>query len=133
MTAQMIEIDCLGETFTAALLITGSVKQAEAALLDSIESCGPDCDQAFIRTAALSAVHRHAANSPAATEMEAARSLLPAELQLVLRLSPKLRTCFVLRFLAAMTPESCAVMLNVTVDEVDDAACAAVKELARMQ
>jgi DNA-directed RNA polymerase specialized sigma24 family protein len=56
--------------------------------------------------------------------------LLPTELQRVARLPQLLRYCFVLRLLLGMSPEDCSQLLQISVNEVDDAFVRALLALA---
>ena len=58
---------------------------------------------------------------------------LPVELQRVLRLSTRLRQCFVLRFLMAMPRQYCAGLLHIDAEEVDANCSLAAQDLARME
>jgi hypothetical protein len=55
---------------------------------------------------------------------------LPVELLRVLRLSPRIRQCFVLRFLMAMPRQYCADLLRIDAEEVDANSCLAAQQLA---
>jgi hypothetical protein len=121
--------------FLIAHLLTGSVEQAESAMLDAIDRWdSDDGEAALFRQVLDTAVQRpigyalltfNSTTSPGA--------LLPAELQVVLRLSPHLRQSFVLRILVGLSREACAGMLHVSCARVDEFTCAALRCLALSQ
>jgi len=125
MLTQTMASECLAKNFITAILLTGSVKQAEAAVLDCTDS--PN----LLGTAAA-AIRHTSAHPGEITEERAAAELLPIELRNVLQLPAELRRYFVLRMLMAMTRESCAALLKVDPARVDEATCEAVIELARI-
>ncbi|MEO8660895.1 MAG: hypothetical protein ABI693_20660 [Bryobacteraceae bacterium] len=116
----------VSRTFVLAVLLTGSVRRAEEALLEAIQSVpcpARNADQMLVATAA------------AAIEMaiEAAPSpipFLPHELQRVLRLPAALRRCFALRRLAALPAPVCAGLLHIDLATVDRLASEAMELLA---
>ena len=88
--------------FLTAHLLTGSIQQAEDATLKGLDSWNPDEEpeealfQNVLDAAARAQIQ---ANRP---DSEASGSNLPNELKAVLRLSPELRRCFVLRVLVGL-------------------------------
>lgn len=66
------------------------------------------------------------------TPGEAPAKALPAELLRVLRLSPRLRKCFVLRILMEMPRHYCAGLLQMDAGQVDANSRQAARELANM-
>jgi DNA-directed RNA polymerase specialized sigma24 family protein len=135
MTAQLVTSKSLRTTFTTALLLTGSVNQAETAMLHgtrSVNACAASEEELLRNTAAaaIESQHWHPRQRP--EEIAQASSLLPLELQRVLQLTPDLRQCFVLRLLMAMSRESCARLLDLDVSAVDRDTCLAVQALARI-
>jgi len=125
MLTQTMASECLAKNFITAILLTGSVKQAEAAVLDCTDS--PN----LLGTAAA-AIRQTAVRPEETADRKAAAELLPIELRNVLRLPPDLRPYFVLRMLMQMTRESCAALLKVDPARVDEATCQAVIQLARI-
>jgi hypothetical protein len=121
----------LGEVFTSAVLITGNIKAAEAAVVDGLRSCQPGSGINLLEAAALFALERRPA-FPQEDEIAEVAAFLPIELQRVLRLAPHLRPYFVLRVLAGLPRESCAAVLNTGLDQVDQGTCSALLELAEM-
>jgi DNA-directed RNA polymerase specialized sigma24 family protein len=78
--------------------------------------------------AAIDSRYRYLGEPP--EEVDQAASLLPRELQNVLYLPRRLRHCFVLRLLMAMSRECCARLLGLDVNEVDRNVSLAAEELA---
>jgi len=133
LEAGSVVIDhCLSRIFVAAYLLAGNARQAEAAVSESIERL----DLAAARNGRLSwktiaaAIMRSAPDSEPTSEE--APIALPVELQRVLRLSPRLRQCFVLRVLMAMPRHYCAGLLCVDAGQVEANSCLAARELASM-
>ena len=132
LAAGSVVIDkSLSRMFVAAYLLTGSVRQAEAAVSESIRQL----DIAATRDGCLSwkaiaaaILHGDRDTGQTAGETPAA---LPIELLRVLRLSPRLRQCFVLRVLMAMPRHYCAGLLRLDAEQVDADSCLAAQELAR--
>ena len=123
----------LSKIFVAAYLLTGSEKQAECLVLESIRGL----DIQSFRNGRLSwkALDAAIAWEGAGSEHAAGAApsmRLPVELARVLRLSPRLRQCFVLRFLMAMPPAYCAGLLRLETEQVDANCALAARELAKM-
>lgn len=122
---------CLSRIFVAAYLLTGSAKQAETAVSESIQQLDIDATRGgwLSWKAVASAILRQDAdtrNTP-----DEAPVALPDELLRVLRLSPRLRQCFVLRVLMAMPRHYCASLLRIDAEQVNEDSCLAAQELAR--
>ena len=121
---------CLSRVFVAAYLLSGSAHHAEGIVLESIQQL----DIQAVRSGCLSwksiaaATLRGDPNS--GEKLDEASALLPIELQRVLRLSPGLRQCFVLRVLMAMPRQYCAGLLRIDAEEVDVNSYLAARELA---
>ena len=112
---------CLSRLFVAAYLLTGSAKLAAGAMSEGTR---------LSWKAIAAAIQR---GTPDAEEPpDAASTILPIELRRVLRLSPRLRQCFVLRLLMAMPRQYCAGLLGIDAREVDAASSLAAQELANM-
>jgi hypothetical protein len=127
--------EALGKAFVTALLLTGSVEQSEAAVLESIERLDLDHDapgEKLIR-GALHAALGHRSNSAGERpgQLEPALSLLPMELQRVVRLPVPLRHCFTLYVLAGLPASVSAPLLNLGISQVKEAAGNAAEMLAR--
>jgi hypothetical protein len=93
--------DLLGRAFWATLLLTGQVIHAEAAVLEAICRSEPDpaADETFMVRAVTAAISEM---TESVEDYNAAFSILPLELQQVLRLPKVLRHCFVLRTLVGL-------------------------------
>jgi hypothetical protein len=111
------------KAFVTAVLLSGSMKRAEAAMLDGIASSG-DGDELVGHTV-TALLQRDGAG-----ETTDAPASLPEELRNVLRLPADLRRCFVLRVLMGWPRERCAELLRREAGEVDRAASLAAMELA---
>ena len=125
----------LNGAFLAARLLTGSIGQAETAVQEAIESWDPDEDaeEALFQQVLKAAVRfpaEFAVSNWGISNWREAGSPLPAELQAVLRLSPRFRQCFVLRILLGQPPEVCARLLGLSEERVDEYTCAGLKSLA---
>jgi hypothetical protein len=111
--------------FRTALLLTGNMKTAEAAVMDGIGACEDLSDRGLPIEAVRSTIRRRtkSADTPDAIE------LLPPELRRLFMLQPLSRDCFVCLILAGLSPELCAELLDVAITEVEDAVCAALNQL----
>ena len=111
--------------FRTALLLTGNMKTAEAAVMDGIGACEDLSDRGLPIEAVRSTIRRRtkSADTPDAIE------LLPPELRRLFMLQPLSRDCFVCLILAGLSPELCAELLDVAITEVEDAVCAALSQL----
>ena len=118
--------DC-PQLFFTALLITGAVKSAEAAIDESLDLV--DMDLAPNSRAVLIAVTQAAMARRGCLNVTA-RSLLPAELQAVANLPPDLRLCFVLHCLAGLTAHEILGLAATPASEVERCALHASIHLA---
>ena len=111
--------------FRTALLLTGAMKTAEAAVMQGIGACEDLSPRGLLIEAVRFAVRRRTKSSDSPYEVEC----LPAELRRLslLRLLP--RRCFVLRILMSLSPEVCTELLEISVAELEDALYAALIEL----
>jgi hypothetical protein len=130
MATQTMASECIGKHFITVMLLTGNVRQAEAAVLDGIRCT--DLDQM-----AASVISREALRNPPCADNDpgdfhAVASLLPTELRRVLYLTPDLRRYFVLRMLVGMSRERCATLLKTDIAQVDRGTRRAITELARI-
>jgi DNA-directed RNA polymerase specialized sigma24 family protein len=112
--------------FLAAHLLTGSAEQAESAVMEAVDSWDPDDDS---EEALFERVLNIALRGPISDAPDSPASFLPPELQAVLRLSPQLRRCFVLRILAGLSRQVSARLLRVDCRRVDQYTSAAIKVL----
>lgn len=122
----------LSRTFFAVLLLTGSVEQSESALVEgigAIEGCETPADE-LLRNALQAACNNLSEGGEVnGREFENAASLLPPELERVLRLPQKLRHCFTLRTLAGLPASACERILKLGASQVDAAAAMAAERL----
>jgi hypothetical protein len=111
--------------FRTALLLTGTMKTAEAAVMQGIGACEDLSPRGLLIEAVRFAVRRRTKSSDSPYEIEC----LPTELRRLfwLRLLP--RHCFVLRILMSLSPEVCTELLEISVAEFEDALYAALIEL----
>lgn len=131
---QYLIANTISTAFGTAHLLTGSVQQAENAVLKAIQSfdLNADDEEAFFHSTLHAAVQcpdevtlRSTSNQPSRTGL-----FIPTELQAVLDLGQNSRHCFVLRVLAGMSRHACARLLQLTTSSVDQNTCAALQCLA---
>src|ERR1700747_2461767 len=84
--------------FRRALLLTGAMKTAEAAVMQGIDACEDLSPRGLLIEASRSAVQRRTKSSDGPCEVES----LPPELGRLLMLQPLRRHCFVLRILVGL-------------------------------
>jgi hypothetical protein len=128
MTAEGLMAGTIDEAFRAAYLLAGSSERAEKAVLDGIAAL--DFNGTGERTLIVETVKaaiRQRTEVPCPSDR--ASSGLPWELERLALLAPVSRDCFILRLLCRMTPGLCCAILNLTVQEFEDALCAAYQEL----
>ena len=111
-----------------AQLLTGSPELAESVVLESVDSWDRDAAAEELMKSVLLSASR--VESP--TGESEARGL-PPELEEVVKLPSALRRCFVLRFLAGLSAEACARMLNFHPGAVEQCAGDALKRLASLR
>jgi hypothetical protein len=122
----------LPKAFLTALLLTGGIEAAEAAVLEAIATLELDYDSGdcLLLETVKSAIKRRA---DAPDPSEQAFSILPIELRRVLLLAPGSRHCFVLRVLLGMTPEISSGILNRSVHEVEEALLTGLQNLPALE
>jgi hypothetical protein len=110
-----------------ALLLTGNVEVAEAAVLDGIAALKLNriLGDRVLLAAARSAIQRRTA----VPEHSEALSLVPARLRRLFLLAPNDPDCFVLRVLIGRSYEFCCEVLHLSIREVEDALYAVLQEL----
>jgi len=115
----------LDMAFRTALLLAGTTKTAEAAVMDGIGACEDLSHRGLLVETVRSILRRRtkSAHDPDALE------LLPPELRRLFMLQPLLRDCFVLRILVGLSPEACAELLDISITEFEDTVCAALNRL----
>ena len=106
--------------FVIGLLLTASMKEAEDAVVESIDCL--NADQTCGGRMLLRVIHSSLSTRPevAVPERidEASAAALPLELRPVLYLPKELRECFVLRFLMGFSRDACAWLLQIEPEEV---------------
>jgi len=126
---QQLQRAGLNRAFLAAHLLTGGSERAECAVMEAIASWSPDQsdDELFeqVLRAAVRGTVGDGQSFPNRVDLPGAA--LPAELQAVLRLAPQLRQCYVLRVLAGLPRQSCASLLHLSAQQVDQYTCAALE------
>jgi len=122
----------IGKAFRTAVLLTGGVRQAEAAVLEAIGRVNPErvSDDAFLLTCVRTSIVPSRRFRPAVTDTESASSILAPELKRILLLAPYFRQALVLRVLLGLSEDECE---RLNVRNASERACAAVKELARIR
>jgi DNA-directed RNA polymerase specialized sigma24 family protein len=115
--------EAVERAFLTAHLLTASIPVAEDITLRAIDSWNPreESQELLLEnvvTAALRARVRGAADTGRSDRLNA-----------VLLLSPRLRRCFVLRFLVGWSTDACARMLRTSRKRVDDNTCLALQHL----
>jgi hypothetical protein len=123
------------KAFITALLLTGSAKRAEAAILHANVALNLDntSGEALLREAVSAAIESPSETLEQPEVLERASFMLPFELRRVLRLPPALRHCFVLRFLVGLSREGCARLLRLEIRQVDERVRTAMLELPTIQ
>jgi hypothetical protein len=115
----------LDMAFRTALLLAGTTKTAEVAVMDGIGACEDLSHRGLLMESARSAIRRRPKPADAPDGLE----LLPPELRRLFILQPLLRDCLVLRILAGLPPEACAGLLDISIPELGDAVYAALNQL----
>jgi hypothetical protein len=130
-TPQAVEgiMPVIDRAILTAHLLTGSLQEAERAALKAIDSWNPDEEpEDVVFNSVLEAAARVQPQQDA-TGADACASDLPNELKAVLRLAPRLRSCFVLRILVGLPSQVCARLLRLQSKQVDEYTCAALQSL----
>jgi hypothetical protein len=112
----------LRKAFWIALLLTGSVTQAEAAVSDAIGVMDLDdgLSEPLLGITVAIAVNCRPQIGHPRVEVELRSSILPWELNAVVYLSPPLRHCFVLRVLLGYSRELSSAILGLQASQVDE-------------
>lgn len=118
----------IGRIFTAAILLTGCMKQAEAAMLEAIRQMDPEqaSDQTLLLDCVKASIAPGRQSKALAGDAESAW-ILPPELKPILSLAPDLRHGFVLRILLGLSDEDCA---RLNIPNANRYACVAAQKLA---
>lgn len=130
--AGLLSRETVENAFLIGLLLTGSMKQAEDAVVESIDcfDTSPICDKRIVRRVIHSSLGARLAHSAADMVDEGSAAILPVELRRVLYLPREQRECFVLRMLIGLPGESCAWLLRVDPAEIRSRLQKAVTKLA---
>jgi hypothetical protein len=124
--------EALPKAFLPALLLSGGIEAAEAAVMDAIAALEFDHDPGgTLLLESVKSATRRRADSPNPSKQ--ALSILPLELRRVLLLARDNRHCFVLRILLGMTPETSAGILNRSVHEVEEALLTGLQNLSALE
>ena len=107
--------DMLDKAFPVALLLTGGVASAEQAIESAIERSGPDfsAESLLVETVYSAVLQRKWRYELPST--------VPPELRALSLLSPVVRNCFVLCILIGFDCGACSGILEVSVDDVENA------------
>ena len=125
--------DSLEKAFITAMLLTGSVSMAEAAVLHAIgeqdnrAGSGPSL---LCRTVSASLKTPSYMRLLSLQELESARNAVPANLRTVMLLPRLPRQCFVLSILLSLPRRECALLLKISAAEVGSYSGAAASVLA---
>jgi len=126
----------MAASFTAAVLLTGNLLDAETVLLEAINprSHGDPGDRTTAilpERVAVAVINMGSAREPDLPGGDYPCAL-PREIRTVLRLAPELRQCFVLRVLMAMPHDFCARLLRLDRKTLDWKITLAAQALAEM-
>src|SRR5258708_18227877 len=121
-------VRALANAFWMALLLTGSIEAAEAAVLDGIDAIQLDriSGNSLLLATAKSAILRRIE----IPEQSQGLAILPLELRRLFLLAPRDRDCFVLRTLIGLSPDLCSGILSLSIHEVESALYTALQELS---
>jgi len=128
MTTQTLEGSVIDRAFLAAHLLTGSLEQAESAVLGAIASWAPGGSEDELLEHVLHAAVRRGGSGQSSAS-DAPEAALPAALQAVLRLAILPRHCYVLRVLVGLPRQVCASLLRLSFERLDYFTCTALKGL----
>ena len=120
-------VKALPNAFWMALLLTGTIEAAEAAVLDGIEAIELDriSGNSLMLATAKSAILRRIE----IPEQSQGLAILPLELRRLFLLAPSDRDCFVLRTLIGLSPDLCSGILSLSIHEVESALYTVLQEL----
>jgi hypothetical protein len=129
----ILQIETIANAFVVGLLLTGSIEQAERAIVDSIHCSETEdvCGQQVFRRVIQWAVDPQEQRSRRVIDQASVR-ILPFELGCVLHLPPDLRHCYVLRILVGLSREVCAWLLHTDVEQISHHTQSAVNGLAQV-
>jgi hypothetical protein len=129
----ILQLETIENAFIVGLLLTGSIEQAERAIVDSVHCSETEdvCGQRVFRRVVQWAVDPQEQRSCRVID-EASVRILPFELGCVLHLPPDLRHCYVLRILVGLSPKVCAWLLHTDVEQISQRTQSAVNGLAQI-
>ena len=122
----------LDGAFRAALMLTGSMQDAEHAIFNGIAAteCYTAEEDALLLESVKAAIQRRPNSLHQSQEPPAH---LPLELRRLFLLTPISRDCFVLRILLGLAVETCSRILERGIEEIEDVLCAALQALPRLE
>ena len=124
------------ETFTAALLLTGSSMRAEASVVEAIRTtipCNVSTSAVFEAAIRIAVAREVIDGEERSCEQEPPVSWLPPELRRVMLLAKIDRQAFVLRLLLGLPRDRCSQLLQLEDGELDARIVSAVLALARIE
>ena len=129
----ILHLETIENAFIVGLLLTGSIEQAERAIVDSIHCSETEdvCGQRVFRRVIQWAVDPQEQRSCRVID-EASIRILPFELGCVLHLPPNHRHCYVLRILVGLSRDVCAWLLHTDVEQISQRTQSAVNGLAQV-
>jgi hypothetical protein len=112
----------LNETFTAAILLTGSAERAECAVLKGIETLGDDVSETMVLQATIRAALKPemTADEEGPSGPQPGAAWLPIQLRRVLLLPRNFRQAFVLRLLLGLPRDQCSQLLQLDDGTLDE-------------
>jgi hypothetical protein len=111
--------------FGTALLLTGEMRTAEAAVIDGIGCCENLSPRGLLIETVRFAVRQGTMMANAPCEV----GRFPSELESLFRLQPLSRHCFILQILVGLSPVVCAQLLDISTPDFEGALYAAFIEL----
>ena len=116
----ILQRETIENAFIAGLLLTGSIEQAERAIVSSVHCIEPEdvCGQRVFRRVIQWSVDPPAPQRSPGFIDEASVRTLPVELGRVLYLPSDLRHCYVLRILLGLSREVCAWLLHTDIQQI---------------
>ena len=128
----VLQLETIEDAFSAGLLLTGSIEQAEPAIVSSVHciETGDVCGQRVFRRVIQWSVDSPEPQRSLGFIDEASVRTLPFELGRVLYLPSDLRHCYVLRILRGLSREVCAWLLHADDQQISKRTESALDRLA---